>query len=268
MRSRYFASAFASSVLPTPAGPSTSTGLPSRAARKATSAVDSPGQVARRRAGRRRRRGRKRERSSAGEDSFVAVFAAFAPSPGAVRGPDGARLRGRGGRSRLQVAPGDRDRHRADLHRDAAAAARRQRDRLTQKSRSGGSSSSSSGPRARRAGVGRRSEIAPGGSARLTRPGGSGTSPSQPGGSRSTSVTAVGLGARARARARRAPRLARRPLPVLLLGGRVRRLGAVGRPDARARQRERDGRGERDEDPPLQAEFDRVRPPACRTAAR
>ena len=37
------ASALASSVLPTPAGPSTSTGLPSRVARYATSAVDSPG---------------------------------------------------------------------------------------------------------------------------------------------------------------------------------------------------------------------------------
>ncbi len=39
-------SALASSVLPTPAGPSTSTGLPSLAARKETSAVDALGQVA------------------------------------------------------------------------------------------------------------------------------------------------------------------------------------------------------------------------------
>src|SRR4051812_40785860 len=43
VRSRYFASALASSVLPTPAGPSTRIGLPSRAARYETSAVDSPG---------------------------------------------------------------------------------------------------------------------------------------------------------------------------------------------------------------------------------
>ena len=81
-----------------------------------------------------------------------------------------------------------------------------------------------------------------------TRPGASGGSPSQPGGSRSTSVTAVDLRARRRRGAALGPR---RPLPAGVVGRRVRRLGAVRGADARAGRGQHAGDEQRDEHAPL-----------------